>query len=31
VQARLVDLFWQDQLAHHAVDSGFRGSFDWEF
>jgi len=25
------DLSWQGQLAHHAVDSGFRGSFDWRF
>lgn len=25
------DLSWQGQLAHQAVDSGFRGSFDWRF
>ena len=25
------DLSWQGQLARHAVDSGFRGSFDWRF
>ena len=25
------DLSWQGQAAHHAMDSGFRGSFDWRF
>lgn len=25
------DLSWQGQFSHHAADSGFRGSFDWEF
>nr|WP_225561683.1 autotransporter domain-containing protein [Rhodanobacter sp. DHB23] len=25
------DLSWQGQLARQAVDSGFRGSFDWRF
>lgn len=25
------DLAWQGQLAHHAVDNGFRGSFEWRF
>lgn len=25
------DLSWQGQAARHAMDSGFRGSFDWRF
>nr|WP_225562892.1 autotransporter domain-containing protein [Rhodanobacter sp. DHG33] len=25
------DLSWQGQFAHQAVDSGFRGSFNWRF
>lgn len=25
------DLSWQGQAARHAMDSGFRGSFDWQF
>lgn len=25
------DLSWQGQFAHQAVDSGFRGSFNWQF
>ena len=26
-----IDLSWHGQLAHTAVDSGFRGSFNWRF
>ena len=25
------DLSWQGQFARHAIDSGFRSSFDWRF